>query len=300
MDLVTICFSKELLFLKLQARSIDKFAPSELVDNYYIVINEQNPEVCERFIIDEIQPSLTWLASRVVLLSCKDFGFNTSQSGWRSQQAIKLLVSNYIKSTYYLMLDAKNHFVRNVFISDFFSTEGKPRARLKMLKDSDKQKKWLANSYSFFGLKLPLGEIASGVTITPYVLVTSVVRELVETIQDMGKNVADVFLSEKSGRPTEFFLYYAFISHKKLSYDQVYSCTMSPQSTIFSTYPRTDAQFKSIIENVSEPGCFMFAIHRARLSSLTVDQKMQVRNLWLSLNLLGASEVEDIFKCALE
>jgi hypothetical protein len=46
-------------------------------------------------------------------------------NGWRLHAYMKLYLANLTEADYYCMLDAKNHFIRNVKKSDFFTDDGK-------------------------------------------------------------------------------------------------------------------------------------------------------------------------------
>ena len=51
---------------------------------------------------------------------------NGDRSGWYAQQAAKLQVAEVIRSRHYLVLDAKNAFMRTVEFGDFYSPCGRP------------------------------------------------------------------------------------------------------------------------------------------------------------------------------
>ena len=126
MDFVTIIYNNktELNLMKLQAISM-KYVDQKIINNIYIIYNDIGA-----YNIDDILPFYPEnLRSKVkVVYNLEiDACFEGSMSNWHNQQILKLLVANIVESKYYLIMDGKNHFIKNILYSDYFNEMGYPR-----------------------------------------------------------------------------------------------------------------------------------------------------------------------------
>jgi len=120
MDLVTIIFhhETEMKLLKLQAASL-YYVQEHLIHTIYVLCHDKDPlSDGDKKNIVACYPPL--LQSRVVILHSLTLDPRFTTTSWTTQQIVKLLVSRCVKSSYYLVLDSKNHFIRPVSFSDYF------------------------------------------------------------------------------------------------------------------------------------------------------------------------------------
>lgn len=291
LDIVTICFLDEMRMLQMQARSIDRLMDPALLANYRIVINDSRRDACVQFVETVIKPELDWLADRIKILLPKDFGVEVPEGGWKAQQALKLAAARAVETPHYLILDAKNHFVRKVTHADLFDG-ALPRARI--YQTSGKRTQWLANGLSYFGLDPAQAQQLSGATVTPYLMVTRIVRDLVEAIEDMEKAPLIRYFSAENDekKSSEFFLYYAYIVSRIGPYDSIYSCTLRAQATLFTQHPRTDEAFEKIMRSAEKGVCYAFGVHRRRMGALDKEQRKRIVKMWKKVGLIDGSEAE--------
>jgi len=87
-DLVSVVFAEEIPLIEIQARSIDLYVPTELVDSIYVVVNDSK-DIC-----NQIQPH--WWGKheqKIKILHRNDLSvLSATMYGWDSQQLLKLLV----------------------------------------------------------------------------------------------------------------------------------------------------------------------------------------------------------------
>lgn len=288
-DVVTICFTDELKMLQMQARSIRRHMDQTLLGSYRIIVNDaKRAEECVRFIEQVIKPELGWVAPRVSVALADTIDPTLRGSGWLTQQVLKLTVARLVSADHYLVLDAKNHFIAPVDATTLFRGS-LPRARLAV--PTRNQRKWLDASLAYFELGREHGTGQLGVTVTPYLMITDVCLSLLDEVHRRGDRLSDLF-SRPEPRPSEFFLYYAYIEAFRGEYQRIYCCDMLPQATLFTKHPETDAAFDAIMERTSHSDCWTFAIHRNRVSQLSPHQSERVLTVWRAAGLIEADEEE--------
>ncbi len=115
---VTIACDRDLALLQLQAQSICKYL--DRINPVCIVINEDNPEICQRYIHDELgeyykNHALTVLTRDQVIDHVQVFSPHQKNPwglGWQIQQVLKLAVSYQLSSNAYLVLDCQNFLIK--------------------------------------------------------------------------------------------------------------------------------------------------------------------------------------------
>jgi hypothetical protein len=124
MDVVTVCHTPELHLLKLQARSIAQHLQPDDVGRLWVVLNEPVPGQARDYFDRHIAHEYGQFIDHVVVVERDELlrrvPVHRSRWGWRMQQVLKLRVACRIGSACYLILDAKNHFIRRVSVNSFF------------------------------------------------------------------------------------------------------------------------------------------------------------------------------------
>ena len=155
-DFATIVFDnqRELNLLKLQAYSF-KFVDKNLINKIYIFYQDSG----KRDMKDVIAYYPEYLQDKVVVLYFDDMNFNksitlmTNKELWWLQQYIKLYLAKLIEKEYYCVLDAKNHFIKNVGKKDFFTDDGKYYIFISDGCNTDGHHNFSKNSFKYFGIK---------------------------------------------------------------------------------------------------------------------------------------------------
>jgi hypothetical protein len=130
LDFVTIIYNdeREIDLLKLQASSFS-FVDTNIINNIIIIFNDNknlNEGFKEKFYNEIIHYYPNTLIEKIKLLFLEDLGLDFEYSNWFTQQLIKLEVSKYVSSDYYVVLDGKNHFINNITIDYFFNDNNIP------------------------------------------------------------------------------------------------------------------------------------------------------------------------------
>ena len=220
LDFVTITFSDtcELNLLKIQAHSF-KLVDKDIINNIYIIFNEPSKffhsfnstfnTMILQFYPDDIR-------DKIKLLSLSDININDNErSTWFSQQRVKIEISKFIKSQYYVVLDSKTHFIDKID-NNFFFSNGKPLLYFNRI--NSEMLTYYTNCFNYFGISCPneikQPEFKKIQTITPFLFITNECVNLINYIEQKEQiPFGDFFIHQQ--KYTEFFLYYAFLSFKK-------------------------------------------------------------------------------------
>lgn len=274
--LAVVVFEAEIRLLKLQLLSVDRLYDFSKTAEYTIVINSDYPEPIRSDLARFVQTAISSsLATKIKFLTFEDL-VQGQRAGYYDQQAIKLALGMYFSELgldYYLMLDAKNHFVKKASISSFLA-EGKPRAKLTNINAY-----WLPRvEKAFDGLGVPF-ELANDrmmPSVTPYLLNTKAVAGLVKELDiRFGGRLLDGL---KKSQGTEFLLYYAYlVKHELLD---LYSDSEVPNVTFFTVHPSTEEAFSRLISILQTGEVVSMGLHRNRIPKLSAPQKRELQRIW--------------------
>jgi hypothetical protein len=120
-------------------------------------------------------------------------------NGWTKQMLIKLLVANFINEPYYLVLDADCILTKPLCINDFFFN-GRLIGCKEIWQDSDKKyyavsNRWWKNSNSFLNpFMVEIEKNVNHMSVTPEILITSQVLELMDKLQGRHKDWLNAFV----------------------------------------------------------------------------------------------------------
>ena len=220
LDFVTITFSdtREMNLLKIQAHSF-KLVDKDIINNIYIIFNEPsqyfhlfnsmfNNMILNFYPLD--------IRTKIKLLSLKDINIKDNErSTWFSQQRVKIEISKFIKSQYYVVLDSKTHFVDKID-RDFFFNNEKPRLYFNIV--NPEMLTYYNNCFDYFKISCPnkikQPEFKKIQTITPFLFITNECLNLINYIEQKEQiSFGDFFIHQQ--KYTEFFLYYAFLTFTK-------------------------------------------------------------------------------------
>lgn len=264
--IASVAFDGDYRMVVLQALSIDRLLDLSGVREYLIVANspELKPEI-QRLLSRVLSAELR---SRLRIMEPADLGqAGTETMVWRGQQVLKLALASAVKTGYYLMLDAKNHFIRPTALGEFFAADAQPITQIGPI--SAYWQTYLDASLDALGVvDRPAVMMPS---ITPYLFITAEVRELVERLEKRYEAPLALAMT-RTKRATEFLLYYAHLIDKgDLPYvDAPPLCT-----TLFTVWPPADR----VLEFVGQDRA-MFGLHRTRIPQLTAEQRAAVTAMW--------------------
>ena len=211
LPLVSVTFSGDLRLTVLQAMSVDRLFDLPTVSEYVILINESADSFgsVRAALLRLLRTAVSEeLFSKIRILGWTDFYPETARIGFYDQQMLKLAVSRALSAPFYLLLDAKNHFVAKAGWRDFFSDDGKPL--LDRVATSDYWRSNLEGSFALVGEDpAAYDQSEMPTSITPFVMVTAETRELINQLEEKYQTILPNVFKGREGSATEFLVYYA-------------------------------------------------------------------------------------------
>jgi hypothetical protein len=218
---------------------------------------------------------------------------HVSVTGWRTQQSLKLLVSRLIDSPNYLILDAKNHFIRP--ISSRFFVENDGRMRTFRVKNHGSLGNYLTNCLNYFDIQENDRLDFSLPATTPYVVSTRIVREMLLYIENREGCKFDDFFHAPGQNLTEFFLYFTYLLFSQQAIEKLYKFSGRTAVTLFTRWPSTTEQLQEALKRVKDKNVVAFGLHRNRIPSLAGEFEEFVRDLWVSSGLFSDTDAAQAY-----
>tara|TARA_Y100001956_G_C4129596_1_gene192801 strand:+ start:11154 stop:12998 length:1845 start_codon:yes stop_codon:yes gene_type:complete len=283
-DLVVVFYEKEVDLLKVLARSIEVHCTREIVDKVFFINNSTNSVVGKDSFEKEVKPVFDKFSDRVNLIDAKDFGidYKSGADSYTAQQALKLLFSRVTDKQFYLVLDAKNHFIRTLDYNDLFSKESKPIAHLQI--HGGYLGTCLKESCNYLDVEIDLS-VPTLPTVTPYLMKTSIVHDLLNEVEKReGHGIYE--LIDKNNKITEFLLYCAYIKFLG-AIEDIYHIEGKPYATLFAKWPEKEKDVKHVLQSTNNAGVWMFSVHSKRFEQLRSSEVEFIANMWVERKLFS-------------
>lgn len=266
-DFVSIIFYKEseINLLKIQLFSF-MFIDINIINNIYILFNDSKDknEQFETVYLTSIKKYVpAHLIDKIKIiyitdLICLDEPYVTN---WFTQQFAKIYISKIINSKYYIMLDSKNIFIKNIDKLYFIEDD-----KIKMYHSTHNKEllNYYINCFDYFNIENisffnPYKEPLYIQTTTPFIFITQECKNMIDFIENReNANLYTFFLTRKY---TEFFLYYAWL------------CFTHNDNYIFLNEPQNNAivgpanpeiyiwnSWQSKIDHLNRYNCRVFSI----------------------------------------
>ncbi|MFG0917284.1 hypothetical protein IYR97_13480 [Pseudomonas fulva] len=281
LEIHTITFSGDSRLFELQAISIDRKMDHGEISKYRIVINDKNEDQLlqslENFIANNISLSLR---QKIEIVSSTKY-LELGSDGWKDQQYLKLFSVADSSADWAIVLDAKNHFIKDTLVSDFFVGE---KAKTTFAHPSPLLEPLLLGSNEFFGVDNYPG--SSMPTITPYTMKPELVRLMLGRIKSDARlaGVGSLSTAPALKKVSEFFLYYAFLQ-KLGCVDEYYQAAGRLCETLYTTWPQDHAIVERFLNDLLAGKYFVFGLHRKRLPQLTDIERALISEIWAPLRL---------------
>ena len=285
LSVVTVVFEAEVPLLELQARSIARHVPDGVFDEILVIDNSRRglPEHARRRIRDELGDH----ADRLAFASRADLGPTAADaSGWRTQQSLKLMAARRLAADHYVVLDAKNHFIRSTTRPDFLDpVTGLPHGGLHSFVEHPLRPQLELVAYGL-GLDPAATVERFTATVPPIVLDRRVVDDLVT---DVGRGDADRFPGEfeRSGY-TEFFLYSAWQVARGSTLDELVSGQSLVSPTVWAG-ACSASDVREVLERADAGPTTTLAIHRRALAKLDHEAVDELTAFWAEHGLFPSS-----------
>jgi len=285
MTIATVTFEADMRLTVLQALSLDRLFPIEEIAEYILVLNDPAPVELEGVLRDHLTGRISEaLMTKTRFLPPPEVATLAPMRAWRAQQVLKLEIARRVATEHYLLLDAKNHFVRPTTIADFWDGE---RIRT-YVKDRPQWRQWVLDSFEALGVTPTEDQVATPwPTTTPYLMITAEVRALLKRIESRhGAPLGTLF--PDLGSATEFFLYYAHMIDVYAD-DPPYTATSPIVAALFRRWPQDPDAVMKVLDDTTTENIPVFGLHRLRVSTLTPSQRDAIESLWRA-HLLSADD----------
>ena len=276
MDFVTVVYNDrvELNLLKLQAISF-KYVDINIINNIYILYNDVGKYDFTEIIT--FYPSPIQTKVKIIYNTEIDDCFHNSTSSWSNQRIIKLLVAKMVSSPYYLVLDSKNHFIRNITIDDYFDGT-KP---ILFHHNPGNMIRYYYNCLQYFDTKDPFNYVSKGnhnlLTTTPFLMCKQDVLELIEYVVKREKEKFYLFFEKNNNNYCEFYLYSTYLIFK----NKLKDCSLKPINfiTVFGiNSPGWDSDSKNnrCLTALHNPNLKCFGLHRKAIPLMDDEYKKNI------------------------
>lgn len=286
LTVVTVVYTVEINLMLLQARSLARFLDPALVKDIIVIVHDTRPKSLARLCRLYILPAYGRLAKYVRIISADDIS-PVKARNWKSQQVMKLVIAKHVTTDWYLTLDTKNHLVRPVTADTLFAPDGRPRNYLSPVDD---------RMYERFDrcqvlMDLPCEERGTRVlpTITPYMLNTGLVRDMIRFIEESFGDVFDTFFM-KEKPVNEYYLYYNFLRKRNIPVEDLYFIGRVYCVTFFKMSPTQGRHFETLIERAFSENTYAFAVHRKCLENLADTLREKAVQMWVERGLTADAE----------
>jgi hypothetical protein len=262
-DICTVVFEPELLYLKAQARSIELYCANIGIRSILIMVND------ERSVANNVDPAW-WgsLQDRVTVIPRQAFSTNFPEHGWLGQQTLKLLGAAAIYNTWCMALDAKTIFVNPFELSELIDAQQRPKTGIRTIQPVFDPSRVRVSKLFDIDQQHVLGP--AGV---PFLFHTRSVRAM---IADIERRVQQPFTDwfHAQGMITEFVLYSGFLQSQG-HLDQLYNTNINGikcNNLCHSEVSQFETKFRTM------PSSHTVSVHRGAWSQLTADQQQRYRD----------------------
>lgn len=286
---MSVVFEAEYRLLQLQARSMALFLPEDLARE--IVVIDNSARGMPDSVRAELMAAYGHLAPRVQILRPRDISRVPSTIGWRSQQVLKLCVAEMLTSDRYVVLDAKNHFVRTLEPDFFEAADGRLRAIFYSYEKHPLRGE-LEHVLGYLGLDPATHVEHFTATVTPFALDTGIVMSMIQGIeQRSGKDFAREFVANDL---LEFFLYAGWIIANGKSLEDVYDSD-HVYCPIVWPHAANLAGVQDAVRTANERRTPLFTVHRRALARLDRDSATAVAEFWTESGLFPSVDDAERF-----
>lgn len=275
---VTVCFERDIGLLQLQARSMRMFCPADLIGEIIIVDNSTLASVGWQ---DKVLHQYGDLARFVRVLSAGQIvELPPGTDGWYTQQILKVKVAAFVRTDRFVLLDSKDHLVRNIDRQFLETASGNPRTNGYSYADQP-MREFLERTLIYLGLDVSMHVKWFTRTTTPFIMLRDEATKMVEYIERReSKAFANVFLEKGL---SEFFLYSGYLALQQKLFE-VYDITQPNGPTVWVDNA-DEAGCRDIIGKVERSRSPFMAVHRKAIAKMKSSGRKVIAEYWHELNM---------------
>lgn len=284
LDLVVVGFTGEMRALKLQARSIRLFAEKGMFGRIFYICNDPCFGPFKRYIHKHVKPELGAFGEYIEVVPYKHLtGKRLKKTGWRSQQALKLLAANIVSASQYLILDSKNHFIRPIDTRTFIAEDG--QLRVHSLPINPLFRQHFNNACQYFGVIGGEDVKSAHPTTTPFLMKTEIAQALMTDVEMReGKSFFDVFINNT--KLNEFYFYYAYMLSNKQMVQSYYSERSRYSVGLFSGSAKSSERVQMLLKTLENEDICCTGVHR-RIYEVSLPENLKlITGMWLRYGLI--------------
>ena len=268
---VTVAHHVDYEALCLQARSMAKYLPVELIAEIIVIDNDlRGPPR------SHLMRQYGKLAKFVRLIDRREVSAPEvfKAHGWFGQQILKLEIAKLVQTDRYVVLDAKNTMVYPLRRDFLENSKGEPRLfQIDYTRHSSRR--WLRNSVAYWGIADPTKWFVP--TVTPFTLITDLVKHAMDAAVAKDKVPFHQLFIEN--HLTEFFFYACYLRKTgQMCYDW-----SGPECKIVFNTTSCDAFVTSFLQRTQAKHLPFFSLHRG--AKLSAKGKALVWRFWRSRGL---------------
>lgn len=280
---VTVVYEGDLSLLHLQARSMERHVNRTLFERYVVIDNTSKG--LSRRSLQSLRAGYGSLAPRVDVVRADALADLPPVSGWWNQQVLKLAVAATIDTDRYVVLDAKNVVVRPLDRSFLEAPDGRSRLFPSTFSDHPLRPK-LEATCRYLGIDPGEWMTSLGSTVTPFVMETAIVRELVDGIErSSGRSLAQEMVAHGL---TEFFLYQGWIIASVGGLEAVHALERVRCPAVWPSGAGAAAVSREIARAEASDTPF-FTVHQRALASFDSERVGILAGWWAERGLFASS-----------
>jgi Family of unknown function (DUF6492) len=255
---VPVVFELELPFLELQARSFARNVAPELVERVLVLDNTRHGIPARRR--EALVAAYGVHAPRVEIVAARDVAPPVTSLGWTSQQVLKLAVARQVRTERYVTLDAKNVVVNRLDPGYLRAPDGRPRVGAHPYTHHPLRSS-VERALAYFDLD-PRDHLESfPVTVTPYVMQTAEVLDLLDDVEVREQRSFEAAFVRLD--VTEFGLYAAWLTRRHGDRSAVYAEDQPGCPTVWPGRPSLEAVEEAV--RLAGAGLPVLSVHRTAL-----------------------------------
>jgi hypothetical protein len=290
LDIVTVVFELEQPLLHLQARSFARYLSADRVANI-IVIDNSRPRMRKPFRASLVRDYGRW-AERVSVVTPQELGCDHNTSGDRGQQALKLLVADYVQSSRYVVLDAKNHLVAPFSPIQLAAVDGRMKIEFHSYRGHPREA-GLRAVLSYFNLDPALIDNFTAST-TPFVLETQRVRSLLREVE--ARESQDFVSGFLATAMTEFPAYTAWLLFQGEALAHHFAEDQQTRPVLWPHLANASGVERMI--SLASTNVQIFSTHREALARMDRSGAAALASFWAARQLFPDSQIAGQFIAA--
>lgn len=274
--LVTVAYVDDVGFMHLQARSIARYVPRHLIKQ--IIVVENAPPALPDGWRHKLKREYGPLADLVKFIPASKIAVMAPGiGGWFTQQVLKLAVADEVETDYYLILDAKNHFVFPL-TRECLEVNGKPNMFIHGY-EKHPLRRYLEPILHYFGL--PQSNIKRMLPTTPpFFMPTKLVREMMLTMMVREQRSFPELFLQSDVKFTEFFTLGAYMLNTNRKFEDYYTPTTKQDHIIWKQGAPDDHYVSTAITRTEAQGNALFSVHRSSFPLLTEASRVAIADFW--------------------